>query len=494
MNYYLVAIFTFIGHILYKYYIYPLYLSPLLKIPGPPVDNFISGHLGSLLKDKQGEVFTHLAKQYGRIVRYHALLNKPYLLIFDQQLVHQILITRPYEFPKLSFNYVMVKDLIGIESISFAEENAHKRQRKLINPSFTFANVKEMLPTLIQAGHKFKDILLKQIGNKKEERITITDLIPKITLDIIGLVGFNYEFDSITSDSELARAYHSLLSKQPSPLFGALINLFPFIRKFPTSHNKKYWDSLQTINDISEKLIAEQKNATIRGKDFLSLVIKTNEKLPVDEQLSHRELISLIMTLLITGHETTSNALAWALYYLAKNPDIQKNLRKEILDEFSDHNNSPTFEAIDQLKYLDCVFKETLRISPPATVIMRYNSKDENLNGYFIPKGTPMVIPIYAIHHDPLIWGEDVESFNPSRWLNPEIKSKITNSNYLPFGAGVRSCLGMRMAHLEFKCFLLILIRNFEFKLVEGFTFKKLTNGLCKPDPKMDLLISKVEY
>ncbi|CAG8805378.1 2349_t:CDS:2, partial [Gigaspora margarita] len=273
---------------------------------------------------------------------------------------------------------------------------------------------------------------------------------------------FNYEFDSITSDSELARAYHSILSKQPSPLFGALINLFPFIRKFPTSHNKKYWDSLQTINDISEKLIAEQKNATIRGKDFLSLVIKTNEKLPVDEQLSHRELISLIMTLLIAGHETTSNALAWALYYLAKNPDMQNNLRKEILDEFSDHNNSPTFEAIDQLKYLDC--------------------------------GTPMVIPIYSIHRDPLIWGEDVESFNPSRWLNPEIKSKVTNSNYLPFGAGVRSCLGMRMAHLEFKCFLLILIRNFEFKLVEGFTFKKLTNGFCKPDPKMDLLISKVEY
>ncbi|RIB10427.1 hypothetical protein C2G38_190582 [Gigaspora rosea] len=81
MNYYLVAILTLSGYFLYKYYIYPLYLSPLRKIPGPPIDNFILGHSTSILSENQGEVYVNLKKQYGGIVRYHILLNEPYILI-----------------------------------------------------------------------------------------------------------------------------------------------------------------------------------------------------------------------------------------------------------------------------------------------------------------------------------------------------------------------------------------------------------------------------
>ncbi|CAG8794144.1 171_t:CDS:2, partial [Cetraspora pellucida] len=460
----------------------------------PPVNDFIFGHLISLFKDKQGEAFIHLAKQYGGIIRFHALLNKPYISISDPNLVQQVLINRPYEFPKCFISKSLVKDFLGEESILFSQGDVHKRLRKLMNPSFTFANIKEMLPTFIQAGHKLKDAWLKKIGNKKEERITITTLIPKITLDIIGLVGFNYEFNSITSDSELAQAYHSLTNKTPSFLYLELFNIFPFINKIPTSYNNQYWDSIKTIDNVTEKLIAEQKNATVLGKDFLSLLIKINENLSVNEQLTHNELRSLIMTLLIAGHETTSSVLSWALYYLAKNPDIQDHLRKEVLDKFPDRNYFPTFEEVDHLKYLECVFKEALRISPPVPALTRYCSKDEIMNGYITPKGTQFIIPVYAIHHDPLIWGDDAGSFNPSRWLDPEIKSKISNNNFLPFGAGERNCLGMKMAQLEFKCVIPIIIRNFEFRLVEGFTFKKSTIGLCKPIPGIDLFVSKVDY
>ncbi|RIB18210.1 cytochrome P450 [Gigaspora rosea] len=188
----------------------------------------------------------------------------------------------------------MVKELIGSEGISVTQGDVHKRQRKVMNPLFTFANVKEMLPIFVQASHHLKDIWIKQIGNKKEERITITDLIPKITLDIIGLAGFNYEFNSTTSDSELSRAYHALVGQNISPLYIILFGLFPFLRNIPSSFTNKYWDSIKTVNNISEKLITEHKNATIRGNNFLSLIVNTNEKLPVDEQLTHNELHSQV--------------------------------------------------------------------------------------------------------------------------------------------------------------------------------------------------------
>ncbi|CAG8695500.1 34193_t:CDS:2 [Gigaspora margarita] len=462
MNQYLILAVALVGYVLYKYHIYPLYLSPLRKIPGPPVSNFILGHYATFLKNGLGYALAHLAKQYGGIVRFHGLFNKPYILIADSKLAQKILVNHPYDYLRSFVNENVARETFG-EGILLANGDTHKRQRKMMNPSFAFVNIKEMVPTFVQAGHKLKDIWMEQIGNKKEERITITALIPNITLDIIGLVGFNYEFNSTTSDSELAQAYHSLIDRSPSPLVDAFLAHIPFIMKIPNEMTNRFFDSIKIINKISEKLVIEQKNAPIQGKDLLSLLVKSNEKLPADEQLTHNELVSQVMTLLIAGHETTSTALSWALHYLAKHPDAQDRLRKELVGVFIDRDHVPTFDEIDHLKYLDCVLKETLRVSSP-------------------------------VHHDPLIWGDDVDYFNPSRWLDSEIKSKTSNLNFFPFGAGPTTCLGMKMAQLEFKSILSIIIRNFEFKLVEGFTFESKALVVIRPDPGIDLLVSKVDY
>ncbi|CAG8775193.1 7157_t:CDS:2 [Cetraspora pellucida] len=493
MYYYLAVIIAFASYFLYKCYIYPLYLSPLSKIPGPPGESLILGHYASFLKKDHAEVFSHLAKQYGGIVRFNALLNKSNLLITDPKLVQMMMVSRAYDFPRYHASKTLVKDFIG-DGIILAEGDSHKRQRKMMSPSFAFANVKEMVPTFVQAGHNLKDIWIKEIGNNKEKRITITSIISKITLDVIGDVGFNHKFNSTTTESELAKAYKCLNNRNLTPLYMALISLFPFIRKLPIYDHNEYLDSLKIITNVSEKLITDKKTSSVRGTDLLSLLTNANDNLPVDEQLTHYELVSQVMTLLIAGHETTSTTLSWALYFLAKNPDIQDHLRKEILDIFPDRDYHPTFDQIEQLKYSECILKEILRIVPPVPLLIRTNVKDEMFNGYFIPKETPLTIPVYAIQHDPSIWGDDAEHFNPFRWLNPEIKSKIANCNFMPFGAGPRSCLGMKMAHLEFKAILAVIIRNFEFKLVEGFTFKRTFIGLMKPSPGIDLMVSKIDY
>ncbi|CAG8629218.1 3006_t:CDS:2 [Racocetra fulgida] len=353
-----------------------------------------------------------------------------------------------------------MKDIFG-NGILLAEGNSHKRQRKMMTPSFSFTNIKEMFPTFVQAGNKLKDMWMKQIGDKKEGRITITDLIPKITLDVIGLVGFNYELNSTTTSSELAQAYKTVFTRDPSPAYVSLVDLFPIIRKLPIPYNNRFNNATKIINEISERLISEQKNNPVQGKDLLALLVKANEKLPVDEQLKHDELMD--------------------------------RLRKELFDAFVDRNYQPTLDEIEQLKYLECVLKETLRILPPVPSVRRRGIKDEIMNGYVIPKGTPLVIPIYAIHHDPLIWGEDAESFNPSRWFDPEIKAKISTSTYLPFSAGPKNCIGMKIAQFEFKSILSILIRNFKFKIVEGFAFKMKAVGFPNPIPGIDLWVSKIE-
>ncbi|CAG8487485.1 9155_t:CDS:1 [Cetraspora pellucida] len=139
---YLAAIIAIIGYAFYKCYIYPLYLSPLRKIPGPPVENVILGHYASFLNKDQGEALVYLSRQYGGMVKYHGLLNAPNIVISDPQLVQQVLVTRSYEYPKLFLNKKFVKEFFGGEGILLAEGDSHKRQRKMMNPSFAFANVK----------------------------------------------------------------------------------------------------------------------------------------------------------------------------------------------------------------------------------------------------------------------------------------------------------------------------------------------------------------
>ncbi|CAG8832474.1 16217_t:CDS:2, partial [Cetraspora pellucida] len=168
----------------------------------------------------------------------------------------------------------------------------------------------EMTPTFVQAGHNLKAIWMKEIGNKREERIRITTKLSDITLDVISL-------------------------------------------KMPTHANNKFYDAVNTINNISEKLLDDQKNSSVQGTDLLSLLVKANYKLPVNKQLTHRELVSSVMTFLMAGHDTATVVLSWALYLLAKNPDIQDRLRKEMLDIFPDRDYHPTFDQIEQLKFLD---------------------------------------------------------------------------------------------------------------------------------------------
>ncbi|CAG8556378.1 3068_t:CDS:2, partial [Cetraspora pellucida] len=391
-----------------------------------------------------------------------------------------------------------ILDLVG-EGLLFAEGNVHQRQRKMMNPAFSFANTREMVPMVVKVSHQLKEKIMNQIGDK-EEKITINPLISETTLDIIGLVGFNYEINSLNSQSELANAYKDATTIDEAPynlLIFLLSGYFPFVRKIPTNTNVRFMNAVKTVRRISEELVREREKklaeGELKGKDLLTLIVTMNAALPDDEKMSNNEIKYQIMTFLAAGHHTTSLSLSWALYLLSKHPEIQDRLREELVQTFPDPNIQPTFDEIEHLKYLDSVVKETLRIIPPVSLLSRLATKDEVINGYFIPKGSMFGISVHAIHHNPSIWGEDATKFNPSRWFNPELKSKVTNFTYLPFNTGQRSCIGTKLALMEFKVILAVLIRNFLFNEVEGNNVKKLYGAVTKPKPDIELLVSKID-
>lgn len=162
-----------------------------------------------------------------------------------------------------------------------------------------------------------------------------------------------------------------------------------------------------------------QQGLSVR-KDLLQLMMNANDETTVEgvSRLSDEEIVAQSIVFLLAGYETSSNTLAFTLYFLAVNPDVQDKLRKEISEALESNAKKPLYDVAQNIEFLDCVIKEAQRLCPPAAQINRECSEDYDLNGIHIPAGTEIIIPIYAIHRDPDAW-EEPEKFDPERFRGP---------------------------------------------------------------------------
>lgn len=171
--------------------------------------------------------------------------------------------------------------------------------------------------------------------------------------------------------------------------------------------------------------------------------------------------------LLILGFSQTSSALAFALYCLAKHPEKQEKLRKELNQILPNMDTPLNGENMKNLPYLRAVFKESLRIFPPATANLRRTTEKLVIQGYQVPKGVDILLGMQQIYKESF---EKPEQFVPERWLrNPSEADVCPHSmkqshpfSYLPFGYGVRFCVGKRIAEMELEVFICRLLRNYK--------------------------------
>lgn len=173
--------------------------------------------------------------------------------------------------------------------------------------------------------------------------------------------------------------------------------------------------------------------------------------------LNEEEIIAQSMIFLLAGYETTASTLTFCIYELAKHPEVQNKL----YDEIKTIGDSLDLNNLMKLPYLDAVISETLRKHPPALALGREAMEEYHIPEYnfTIEKNQALIIPVYAIHHDPEYY-PDPETFNPDRFL-PENRHNIIPYTYLPFGGGPRNCIGMRFALSEAKLGLANILKNF---------------------------------
>lgn len=407
------------------------------------------------------------AQKYGRVWGWYEF-QKPILSVMEPDMLKTILVKECFTYFINRRNLRLNGDLY--DAVNIAEDDHWRRIRNLLSPSFSSGRIKEMFNIMKHHSRKLTTCLQPKVHN--EEVITVKDFFGSYSMDVIASCAFSVDMDSINNPSSALITNAGKLFKFSIPLYifqGCFPLFLPVLELLGFSlFPKPCTDFFKTL---LEKIRAERNESSHQNLgDFLQHMInsKTPDEPGNEKQkkagLTDHEIISQVTMLLFAGYETSATTLVFLAYSLATNPDVMTRLQEEIDSTFP--NKTPVqYEALMQMEYLDSVVNECLRLYPPAARLERTAKETVRINGITIPKDMIVMVPVYALHHDPELWPEP-EEFRPDRF-SKQNKQSINPYTYLPFGAGPRNCIGMRFALVMVKLALVEVLQHYSFSVCE---------------------------
>jgi cytochrome P450 len=236
--------------------------------------------------------------------------------------------------------------------------------------------------------------------------------------------------------------------------------MLPGLERFDNSAIK-YFKSFEQASDqlveIAEAIIQKRiESGEKKDDDLLGILLQ------MQGQISKEHIRDEVLTLILSGHETTANVMSWAFSYLAKNPQIRAELEKEA-DQAAwiDQSRSPSYQELeDSSPIATAILQESMRLAPPVWVAPRIAITDCVIDGVNIPKGAHVLVSQYVTHRDPKYF-PNPQQWQPKRWLDPNFEKSLPKGAYFPFGGGSRKCLGEYFAIAEARLILLMVAKRF---------------------------------
>lgn len=355
----------------------------------------------------------------------------------------------------------IVEPLLGSRSLLLLSGDNHRRHRKLVMPPFHGERLKVYSQLICDITQEV--IRAWQPGQPFVARPAMQTITMRVILRAVFGLDKGERYD------QMQQSLAQRLDMVSSPVASLLI-FFPVLSKDVGDWSPGH--RVQQLSGMCDRLIYDEirerrSQDTSNRSDVLSLLLAAR-----DEQGEGLDDISLrdeLMTLLVAGHETTATALTWALYWIYSRPDIHQRL----MDELNSCDTSDPL-AITRLPYLNAVCNETLRIYPVAMLTFpRRAEKPLELMGHDIESGTLLMGCIYLIHHHPDIY-KNPEEFNPDRFL----ENTYSPYEFIPFGNGVRRCVGSALAQMELKLVLSTILTTTSLKLMNEKPVKPQRRGV----------------
>ncbi|KAL1744731.1 cytochrome P450 [Schizophyllum fasciatum] len=510
--------------VVYCTFVYPRFLSPLRHVPGPPVGDPIVGACAPIFaKDANRLPARDWVKQYGPLVRIVGPIGIERLYVVDPEALHQILVKEWMDYERPEY-LQRTLGLVAGHGLLTVTGKDHRDMRKAMSPAFSLAS----LTSQLDMYHEHIETLIRIFDDficDSEDGVVLPtyEWLSKVTLDIIAETAFGYKADSLRHPgNELAAAFGNLMDLQNGHNLFKIVSLMslPGVSRLVESdwafRHRRWFSRIpflgpaeiliestyrirqiagSILNERMQELTTTDASKQAAACDVMSILVRARQaELDRDDTvytMSDRAMIDQVLTFLGAGHETTASGLAWTLWLLAINQECQKKLRDEVTPILSE-NPRPDYRTLKDMRWLDCVVMESLRVLPPVPLTVRKAYKTDFLAGCLVPKGTFLHIPIRVINTWTAIWGPDAEDFRPARWLDLP-KTYNPAFSLMSFIAGPHGCIGKTMALMEMKVVLASLIKAFHFEpAYEGQTIHPAAAITMKPTDGMPLRIRKV--
>nr|VTP01806.1 Bifunctional P-450/NADPH-P450 reductase [Mycobacterium riyadhense] len=346
------------------------------------------------------------------------------------------------------------------------------KAHNILRPAFTKSGIKRYHDDMIAAIRELLDTWNKKAAVRGS--IAIADEANRLTLEIIGRAGMDHSFSK--------RRLRFLEDSFVDMLLRELAYADRHTADIPVERKAKHEADRNAMRLEASKIIEGRRNCAPGSRDDVLDALLQGTDPDTGEQLDRDNIINQILTFLVVGSDTSANAIAFALHFLATNPDIAARARSE-LDQHWPAKAFPNigFDDVAQLKYLRCIVDETLRLWPAAPGYFREARQDTTIgNGkHFFRAGEWVFVHLIAAHRG-AAWGPDANEFRPERFL-PENLRKLPARTYKPFGTGPRACLGRQFAIHEILLTLAAVLHQYDLEPRPGYCLSASEAMTLKP-------------
>ncbi|CAK9834095.1 Cytochrome P450 9e2 [Anthophora retusa] len=408
---------------------------------------------GSFAHSMQKTYNVHRDAKY--FVQYE--FAEPVFFIRDPELIKSISVKNFDHFVNHQTFVIGDLDPLFSKNLFILNDEVWKNVRNLVSPTFTTSKMKAMFPLIQDSARRYGEILSKLPDDQKI--LELKDTFTRCSNDTIASCAFGITIDSMTDRENL----FYMMGRRANN-FGKITTFKFFIARYlPFVYRLLRLKIIDAnVEKFFEKLVAdnikEREEKGLNRPDMIQLLLDTRAK-SSSVEITNMDIASQAFIFVIGGLENVSTQMCFAAYEIGVNEKVQRKLQDEIDDVLANCNGEVTYEALNNMKYLDGIVNEALRMYPIAMFTDRLCTKPFELppalpgsKPYVIEKGTGIQIPIYAIQRDPRYF-KDPEKFIPDRFIG-NAKKEIDNGAYIPFGMGPRMCIGNRFSLLMVKIFL----------------------------------------
>jgi cytochrome P450/NADPH-cytochrome P450 reductase len=446
-------------------------LSP---IPHPPTRPVV-GNMLSLDSSAPVQHLVRLSRELGPIF-WLDMMGAPLVIVSGHDLVDELSDEKRFDKAvRGSLRRVRAVGGDGLFTADTEDPNWSKAHNILLQP-FGSRAMQSYHPSMVDIAEQ---LVKKWERLNADEEIDVVHDMTALTLDTIGLCGFDYRFNSFYRRDyhpfveSLVRSLETIMMTRGLPLEGLWMH----------KRRKTLAEDVAFMNKMVDEIIVERRGhaESSDGKKDMLAAMMTGVDRVTGEQLDDVNIRYQINTFLIAGHETTSGLLSCTICALLKHPEVLKKAYEEVDRVLGpDINVRPTYQQVTQLTYITQILKEALRLWPPAPAYGIAPLQDELIGGkYRLKKNTFITILVMALHRDPGVWGPNPDKFDPENF-GPEAEARRPVNAWKPFGNGQRACIGRGFAMHEaalaigmiLQRFRLIDVHRYQMHLKETLTIK----------------------